>query len=326
MNNTHYKVGCVGRELTYNIPVVGPHESIATIAASIHIFAKKFDSINYIYVVDTEQKLLGVVSVKELLRDEGHKLISELMNRDLVVTHVQVNRKRAAHLAIKHNIKAIPVLDTDGKFAGVLNSDKMLAILYEEHRIEAYRSAGISSLPGRFSTILDQGIWHAFLSRLPWIVIGLVGGMFAAHLIKFFEFTLSDNIILAAFIPLIVYIGNAVGVQVQTFFVRDIAFNPKLALTKYAVKQIATSAMIGIVCGLLIWVLLTLFWQLSFIGFVIGLAIFSAVFVSTIIAIIIPYLFSLLQQDPASGSGPFATILQDLFSILVYFSIASILL
>lgn len=326
MQKTSYPEGSVGREITANVPMVGPNESISTVAGLIREFAKKYDSINYIYVVDTQQKLLGVVSVKELLRDEDHLRVKEIMTKNLVVSHVQVDRKRAAHLAIKHNIKAIPVLDRDKKFVGVLTSDAMLAILYEEHSIEVYRSAGISSAPEKFDTILDQGIWKAFLSRLPWIVIGLIGGMFAAHLIKFFELTLSENVILAAFIPLIVYIGNAVGVQVQTFFVRDIAFNPKIEMLRYAIKQVITSSMIGVICGFLIWFLLIIFWKSSFMGVVVGLATFSAIFASTIIAILIPYLFSLFKQDPASGSGPFATILQDLLSILVYFSIASILL
>jgi magnesium transporter len=284
------------------------------------------DSINYFYVVDENQKLHGVLSVKELLRDDEHKLIKEIMTKDLVVSHVRVNRKRVAHLAIKHNIKAVPVLDEGGKFVGVLTSDRMLEILYEEHHNEMYRSAGIIPISGTFDSILNQSIWKAFLSRLPWILLGLLGGIFAAQVIQYFSGTLSQNLVLAVFIPLIVYIGNAVGAQTQVFFVRDIAFNPKLDMIHYSLKQIVIAAMIGLMSGILVWLLVTVFWQSNFLGMVIGLATFTAVSASTIIAISIPYVFSLFKKDPATGSGPFATILQDLLSIFVYFFIASLLL
>ncbi|GIK83689.1 MAG: hypothetical protein BroJett025_03110 [Patescibacteria group bacterium] len=321
-----YSLNSVGREITTKVPIALPGQSISSVSSKLHEFAETSTSINYIYVVDEEKNLHGVLSVKELLRDETHTLIKEIMTKNLVVTHVQVNRKRAAHLAIKHNIKAVPVLDENKKFVGVLTSDKILAILYEEHKKKLYRSAGIIIFPGKFGTILEQGVWHAFISRLPWIIVGLVGGIFAAQIFEIFEGVIEKNLILAAFVPLVVYISSAVGTQTQTFFVRDIAFNPKLDLVPYLIKQFITSSLIGLICWGIVLLLVSLFWNSFFIGLVIGLAIFVAMSLSTIVAIGIPYILTLKKQDPASGSGPFATILQDLISIFIYFLIASALL
>jgi magnesium transporter len=316
----------VGKEITLSVPTISPNQTVDEVTAMLQEFAKKSESINYLYVLNSDKKLVGVVSVKELLRQQGEKLIKEIMVKNLVVSHAQVQSKRAAHLAIKHNIKAMPIVDSQGKFLGALTSDKLLDILHAEHRKEILRAAGIISISGEFGTILQKGIWHSFISRLPWIIIGLIGGIFSAQVVRLFEPTLSKNLILASFIPLIVYIGNAVGIQTQTFFVRDIAFNPKLKVFSYSIKQLITSGMIGVISGLFIWFIVTLITGLKFIGLVIGLAAFSAITASTVTAILVPYIFALQKKDPATGSGPFTTILQDLLSLFVYFAIAAIML
>lgn len=323
LRKNSYPVGSVGKHMTDKVPVASPDQSIEVVKESLKDFASNMDSINYVYVVDEEKKLIGVASIKEILKEKKKKTINEIMTKNVVTTHVQVNRKRAAHLAVKHNIKAVPVLDKNDKFVGVLTSDRLLSILYKEHREDVFKTAGVVSI---FDNIMDQGVWHSFVSRLPWILIGMIGGLFSAEIIDSFEGVLSSNIILAVFIPLIVYIGNAVGAQTQAFFVRDITFDPHIKVVPYFFKQLLTSVLIGIVSGLFIWMLVSLFWQSSYIGFVIGLSALTAIFVSTFIAISIPYMFSKLNKDPVTGSGPFSTIFQDLTSISVYFLIASMLL
>jgi len=314
------------KDITTKVPIVSSDQLISDVVDQLHEFAQENESINYIYVVDDEKKLRGVVSIKELLANEKYKLMKEIMSKKLVVSHIRVSKKRVAHLAIKHNIKAVPILDDQEKFIGVLTSDETLLVLYKEYRNEMYRSAGIIPMSGEFDTILEQGIWQAFVSRIPWIIIGLVGGIFAARIIEYFEGTLSTNIILAAFIPLIVYISDAVGTQTQTFFVRDIAFNPKLKIIPYTFMQFITTSLIGLICWALVFGIVGIFWHSIYFGMVIGLATFTAIASSTVIAIFIPYVLNLLKQDPATGSGPFATILQDLLSIFVYFLIATALL
>lgn len=318
--------GSVGKKITAKVPTVSSDLTIGEIKAQLPEFAQKTDTIDYIYILNKDDQLVGVISVKEITQHDENKQVKEVMVKDLVFSHPQVKKERVAHLAIKHNIKAVPIVDDKNRLLGVLQSDDLLKILYDEHKQAMNRNAGIISLPESFGTILDNGIWSSFISRLPWIIVGLIGGVFAAQIIELFEGTLSENIVLAAFIPLIVYISDAVGTQTQTFFVRDIAFNPKLDIIPYTVKQFVTTALIGVICGGLVWGLVALFWSSSFLGVIIGLVTFTAIASSTLIAIFVPYVLFRLRQDPASGSGPFATILQDLFSIYVYFLIASLLL
>lgn len=316
----------VGREIITKVPTITSEKTVEQVKELLPEFAQKTDSINYIYVVNNQDKLVGVISIKELIQHSSETKIKDVMIKDLVVSHPQVDRERVAYLAIKHNIKAIPIVDKENHMLGVLPSDKILTIVYKEYKEDIYRSAGIILPVKVFGTILDQGVWKSFIARIPWIVVGLIGGIFGARIVGFFEGTLSNNIVLAAFMPLIVYISDAVGTQTQTLFVRDVAFNPKLTIVSYTLKQVATSTLIGLICGGLVWVLVNVFWSSAFLGIVIGLATFTAISSSTLIAVFIPYLLCQLKQDPAIGSGPFATILQDLLSIYIYFLIASALL
>jgi len=315
-----------GRELVTKIPLVTPDKTIGEIKALLAEFAQKNDTIGYIYVVNHKNKLVGVISIKELARLASDKHIKEVMTKNLIVSHPQVDKTRVAHLAIKHNLKAIPIIDKHHRLMGILSSDKILSILYNEYKKSFYRFSSIVPSGDSFGTILDSGILKNFLSRLPWIIIGLIGGIFAAQVIEFFDATLSRNIILAVFIPLVVYINNAVGAQTQTFFVRDIAFNPNLTIILYFLKQLVSSSLVGLACSLVIWLIIGLFWGTWFIGFVVGLAALTSISISTLIAVFIPYLLFRLNQDPASGGGPFGAILQDLISIYVYFQIATLLL
>lgn len=326
INGNRFSSGLVSKDITTKVPIVSPNDLVGEVVASISDYAKTLDSIDYVYVTNEKKQLVGVVSVRELFRNEKQQKIREIMTRNLVITHSTVGERHAAHLAIKHNIKAVPVLNKNNEFKGVLTSDTLLEILYNEHRNDMYKSAGVIAIKGKFTSILEQGIWKTFFSRIPWIIIGLIGGVASASIVDFFTDTLSKNIILAAFIPLVVYIGNAVGAQAQVLFVRDMVFHPKLNVLEYVVKQMITALMIGSVCGISIWFLVSLFWKSAYIGFAIGLAGLSAVTVSTFIAILIPYLFSVMNRDPATGSGPFATILQDILSITVYFMIVSMLI
>ncbi len=326
LKNATLPKDAVGRELLTKVPTAFSNRTVGELLGNLPYLALNTDSIDYIYILNKEEKLTGVISIRELLRSKPDDNIRDVMVKNLVVSHAQVHRKRVAHLAIKHNIKAVPVVDDDNRLLGILSSDKVLSILYDDYRREIYRSASIFNLKENFQTILDQGIWRTFLSRIPWILVGLMGGIFAAQIIEAFEVTLAGNIVLAAFIPLIVYVSAAVGTQTQTYLVRDLAFNPKITIIPYALKMLVTSSLIGLICGTLIWGLISLFWSDPQIGSVVGLAAFAAISASTVIAVAVPYTLFMIKQDPASGSGPFATILQDLLSIFIYFAVASVLL
>lgn len=173
-----------------------------------------------------------------------------------------------------------------------------------------------------FRTPIYISIYH----RVPWLIIGLLGGVMAAKIVEFFEGTLQSNLYIAAFIPLIVYMSDAVGTQMEAFAIRDMAIQNHFQFIKYFLRQLIVVTLIGIILSILLFVINILIGHELRIGWVLSLSLFAAIMSSLVTGLLIPYLFNKIKLDPANASGPIATIIQDLFSVTIYFMIASILL
>jgi magnesium transporter len=320
----HHNVA--GAHLVTQVPVAHTEATVGDTKKDIFKNIHDYKTINYVYLLSKNNTLVGVASFRQLLQ-KGDKLkLGEIAVKNVIVSHPKVNVERIAHLAIKHNIKAVPIIDEENHFVGVVSDDAILEILYKEHRRRFYKSAGIVTPVDFIEDTLSENIIESFLHRIPWVMIGLVGGLLIARIVGVFEGILQQSLVLAAFIPLIVYISAAVGAQTQTLFIRDLVINHKLPLIKYALKQLAVSFLIAICCSAFIWAVVFLFWNSAFLGTIIALASFLAIASSTVLALAVPYTLNLFKQDPANGSGPFATILQDLTSIVIYFAVATLLL
>jgi magnesium transporter len=315
-----------GKQMITKLPVVLNTTPVIQIQDRLEEFAQKTASIDYFYIINKNEKLVGVISIKEVLIAPTDSLVKEVMIKDVVSVKPEADQEKVVRLALKHNIKAVPVVDKNNKFLGIVPSDKILDIIHHEHSEDTLKSIGVIPMPEMFHSILNQGVWQSYLSRIPWLLVGLVGGVVAATIIASFERTLQENIILAAFIPLVVYISDAVGVQIQAFFVRDLAFNNKISVFNYLVKQLFTSVLIGVTCGLAIFGIVLFLWQEQFVGLVIAFSVVVAILAVTIIATLMPYIFYLFGKDPIDGSGPLGTIIQDILTVSIYFSVASVLL
>jgi magnesium transporter len=324
--NLTFPKGAVIHSMTTKVPVI---QKGSTVEQTRQVFlenAKHYNTVNYAYIVNKHNKLQGAISIRELLAARPDALVEETMINNLVKAHPRTDKEKAAHLAVKHNIKAVPVVDKYNNFLGVVPNDTILTILDQESEEDLLRLSGIVLGEEHKTEESDLPVRISFIHRIPWIIFGLFGGLFTAKVIGGFEGVLQEHIILASFIPLVAYIANAVGVQTQTLFIRDLSTNRKIMLSSYTLKQIATSLLIGIACWITIIAISAVVWNWVYLGFIVGLAVICAILVATIFALIIPYFLQKMKQDPAIGSGPFTTIIQDLLSIIIYFLIASILL
>lgn len=174
--------------------------------------------------------------------------------------------------------------------------------------------------------VLKIPISRSITHRLPWLIIGLIGGVFAAKIVEGFEAILSQNIVLAAYIPLIVYMSDAVGTQMEAFAIRDFAIHSHLHFIKYFLRQTVVVTVMGAVLSLGLFAFSVVVNGDSKIAMVLGLSLYSAIITSLVTGLIVPYLFRFIKLDPANASGPIATIIQDIFSVAVYFTVASFLL
>ena len=174
--------------------------------------------------------------------------------------------------------------------------------------------------------VLKTPIHTAVLHRLPWLVIGLGGGLLTAQIITGFIATLENNLLLAGFIPLMVYMTDAVGTQIEAFFIRDYAPTPNFQYHRYFLKHLTIVSTLAAILGGTLFIVASIVFRHPALGVVLGLSLGLGIISSVFTGLFIPYLFSKAKLDPANTTGPIATIIQDFVTIVIYFSIASLLL
>lgn len=328
MQEQTFRRNSAGARMTTRIPRVLPSETVAGVQQLLREHSRSFDTINYIYVIDAGGKFIGLSSIREMYHHEQGIRIGDICVKDHLVTlPPDANQERAAYLSLKHNIKAIPITDKSGILLGVIPSDALLTILYKETHDDLMRLAGAHGLEASpMDDVLKISPWRSLRHRIPWLFLGLLGGVFAARIIGFFEDTLAKHLILAAFIPLIVYMSDAVGTQMEAFIIRDMALERHLKFRRYLVRQFLCIALIALLFGVLLFLGSALYYGDHRLGITLGASLAIAIISSVGTGLIIPYLFSRLNMDPANASGPIATIIQDILSVTIYFSVAAFLL
>ena len=312
--------------LTTHIPVAAPEEKVSDVRARLIRDIISFRTINYIYILSPEKKLLGVLSVKDLHRANPDALVGSICKKPPLITiRPETHQERVAYLALKNSLKAIPVVNSDNTFLGSIPSDTILAILYKETHEDILRLAGIRHPKALAANILETSLFTFFRHRVPWLFLGLLGGLLAARVIGLFENTLRENVVLAAFIPLIVYMSDAVGTQTEAWVIRDLAIEQRLPFRKYFLRHLLVTAMIACSFGIALYLMSAVLYG-NPMAMVLGLSLTAAITSSVLTGLIVPFAFSRMHLDPADPSGPVGTILQDILSILAYFLIASVLL
>jgi len=197
--------------------------------------------------------------------------------------------------------------------------------LHQENVEDILLAGGISKLGDSFKELITADAGTLVKIRIPWLLLGLFGGVFVAQIIGFFENTLKSQILLALFIPVIVYMSGAVATQTQTLIIRGIAINPELNLKKYFLREIKIGSLLALILGGILTIISFLWWQESSLAIILGLSLFFGIFFSVVVATLIPLVLQKFKKDPALGSGPFATIITDILSITAYFLIANLL-
>jgi len=304
------------------VPLVGMNATISDVQELLESKKSNFESISYIYVIDEEKRLKGVLSIKELFRLPKKLKVRQVMKRKIISVRPSTDQERVALLAIEHNLKAIPVVDKRGYFQGVYPAHVILNILDQENIEDMLRFAGIHSFTDPARSIMNASAGILIRKRIPWLIIGLVGGLIAALVVSKFQQALETEILLAAFIPAIAYIADAIGTQTQTIFIRTLSINHALKIKIYLWRELKVGMGLALLLSLLAGVSISVLWSIK-LGIIIGSSFFATSIVAVAVAIIMPLVFFRLKIDPAIASGPFATVIRDIMSLLIYFGIAT---
>jgi len=307
------------------VPVAKKDETLGEIRDQFQKKISGWKTINYVYITDDE-RLVGVVSIRDVFKKKKTIKVSRVMVRDLVRVFPDQDQEEVAYLALRNNIKSMPVVARDNVFLGVVPSDKILFILYQELGEDILMHAGIAKEDKKLILPIDASIKTLVRARTPWLILGLLGGILAVGVVESFGVALKSYLTLAAFIPVMVYMADAVGTQTQTLFIRSLALDSRLAIKKYFLREMKIGFIIAFISGFFL-ALITFFWKGNpILGLIVGSSLLITCLVAVFIAVLVPLVLERLRFDPAVGSGPFSTIVRDILSLIIYLEIASLLL
>src|SRR5699024_2831015 len=280
------------------------------------------ETIYYTYVLNEDKKLVGVLSLRDLIVADEDKLIVEIMNDNVVSVSVGKDQEEVAKMMRDYDFLAVPVVDFQNYLLGIITVDDILDVMDEEASDDYSKFAALS---GAGTKERDVNPLKSAKKRLPWLIILLFLGMITASLINSFEQTLEQVPIVAIFIALIAGMAGNAGTQSLAGAVCGIAVGDYGAekKIKMIMKEITTGLFVGGACGIVV-TLMIYFWKGNFfLGVLVGIAILVTLTVATLSGAIIPLIMDKINIDPAVASGPFITTLNDLTSILIYFGMAT---
>lgn len=281
----------------------------------------------YVYVIDEEDKLKGVLSLRQLVQTKPDTPLKDLMTSHLYTVHTDMPQETVARAVARYNLLAIPVINSIGQLVGVVTIDDIVDVIREENTEDMLKMAGTGDLD-----ITSRSIFRNTRARLPWLLASFAGGLLAVYVIGIFEAQLEKIAALAAFIPVIMGMGGNIGTQSSTIIVRSIAIGEVGIKDTWRVlwREFSTGALLGTTYGVLLGGFAYLFPQFREFAWKLPLVVALAIFVNMVIAAtvgtIIPMFFKRLNIDPAVATGPFVTTAIDVIGIFTYFLFANLFL
>ncbi len=286
--------------------------------------SKDYEMVFYVYVTDEHNHLVGVLSLRQLLTVPPGTKLSDIMSTNVMRVRTDMDQEEVAGLVAKYNILAIPVVDDQGKLLGLITVDDVIDVMRDEATEDILRMAGTSEE----ELLLGYKALQIARLRLPWLLTTLVGGLVTGTLMWYFRATLEQAIMLITFIPVITGMGGNVGGQTSTIIVRGFATG-KIDFTmlrQVFLKELRVGLIMGIVCGLVIAAVASIWHQNLYLGLVVGTAMVTAITVAACMGVIVTAFFKKIGVDPAIASSPFVQTVNDITGILIYFSAATLFL
>jgi magnesium transporter len=311
--------GLMGKELVK----VNENWNVLTCVKEMRIQAENVSRVHSIYVVDDENRLKGRLSLKDLLTTSTKTHISDIYIRKLNSVNVDTEDVEVARIMQKYDLEAIPVVDEMGRLVGRITIDDIIDVIRDEADQDYQLAAGISK-----DVEADDSILEHTKARLPWLVLALLGGFISVKVLGLFEGAMLKHGELFFFTPLIAAMAGNVGVQSSAIIVQGLANNTLSgSLFNRLVKEVSLSLLNGVILAVILFVGSHYLLDVKMvIGVIVTTALVSVIIIASLIGTFVPLLLDKFGIDPALATGPFITTSNDICGILIYFSIARIIL
>jgi magnesium transporter len=315
------RLGSAAAHAGRNVPIAAPKETVDSVLDRMR--GVRFESAGVVAVCSGPQ-LVGLVTIERLLAAPGEAAVATVMDTEPPAVAPGVDQEHAAWQAAQRAESGLAVVDEQGRFRGLIPPQRLAAILLEEHDEDLARLGGFlkSSASARSASQESVGrrLWH----RLPWLAVGLIGAMISAGLLAGIEGEMSANLAVAYFVPGIVYLADAVGTQTETLAIRGLSVG--VGIGRVARREAATGLLVGVILAAVMFPTISWLWHDMALAAAVSSAVLAASAVATMVAMALPYLLHRLGYDPAFGSGPVATVIQDLLSIVIYLAAVRLIL
>ena len=312
----------VEQYLATDVPVCAPTDRVSAVRAAL--VGRRHELVGDVAVCEEGDgrayRLMGLIPVERLLSAGEDELAGDLMDADPLVVAPSLDQEKAAWKAVRNGESTLAVVDADGRFRGLVPPARLLSVLLRSHDEDLARLGGYlsSTASARLATEepLARRLWH----RVPWLLVGLLGSAAAAWVVGGFEEQIANDVRLAFFVPGVVYMADAVGTQTEALMIRGMSIG--VSIRQVFRLEVLTGLAVGLLLGLVTFPAVWLAFRSADLALAVSIAVLAACSVATLVAMSLPWLMARAAKDPAFGSGPLATVVQDLLSLLIYFSVA----
>jgi magnesium transporter len=306
---------------TTEVPMAEPTSLVRDIRESLT--KHSYESASHL-VVCQASRFVGLVTIEDLFRARDDSTIESLMDSDAPAVGPGVDQEQAAWHAVRHGESALAVVGPEGRFVGVIPPFRLLAVLLEEHEEDLSRLGGFLKSTSTARATSEEPVRRRLWHRFPWLVLGLCGALVAADVVGQFEDLLRVHVMLAFFMPGIVYLADAVGTQTETVIVRGLSLG--VPMRRMVAREILAGMVIGLALASVTGPLVFWHWGDASLALSVSVSVLAASSTATGAAMALPWLLNSLHLDPAFGSGPLATVIQDLLSIWIYLRVTALVM
>lgn len=318
----NYEEGTAGSLMAKELVSVFAHETVTACIEQIRQQTDNVDVMYAVYVVDDKERLIGMLSLKKLLISPPSALIKDIYDSEIISVKTQTDTGEISDIMRKYDLVVLPVVDTLGRLVGRITIDDVVDVIREEAEKDIQRMSGISD-----DVDSSDKIWRLSRARIPWLLVGMCGGIIGSRIISTYEGQIQIHPEMAFFIPLIGAMGGNVGVQSSAIIVQGLANNTLKdeKLVPKLMKELGVGLINGLICSSLIFGYNVLISDSFHLAAVVSIALITVIMFASFLGTFVPLTLYRFKINPALATGPFVTTLNDILGITIYFLVGRML-
>lgn len=321
-NLMSFEEGTAGSLMAKELVSVFAHETVSACIDEIRLQAESVDVMYAVYVIDENEKLIGMLSLKKLIISHPLALVEEIYDADVISVKTSAASEDVAELIQKYDLVVLPVVDQLGRLVGRITIDDVVDVMREEAEKEIQLMSGITD-----DVDSNDSLWRLSRARIPWLLVGMCGGIIGSRIIGNYENQIQLRPEMAFFIPLIGAMGGNVGVQSSAIIVQGLASNTLITdkIAPKLLKELGVGLINGLICSSLILgynLLISESWALAA---TVSVALITVILCASFLGTFVPLMMNRFKINPALATGPFVTTLNDIIGISIYFLVGRLL-